>query len=95
MKVGVVCDALSLPGHEDAVVAAADFALADEGADLSVSNQMAPAWCHALQRAGYLRYKSTFVLAIAPELAALLAAGDPAYQRVHVNRGDGDRAYSV
>lgn len=95
MRVGVLGDSLSLPGHEDAVVAAADFALADGGVDVTVCNQMVPVWCQALERAGYLRYKSTFVLALAKELAALLAAGDPTYQRIHVNRGDGDRAYSV
>ena len=95
MRVGIVADALSFPGQEDAVVAAADFALADMEVVVSVSNQMLPAWCHALERAGYLRYKSNFILAIAKELAALLAPKDPAYRRIHVNRGDGDRAYSL
>jgi hypothetical protein len=95
MRVGVVADALAAPGQEDAVVAAADFALADMGVDVSVSNQMAPAWRHALERAGYLRHKSNYILALAKPLATLLTLQDPEFQRIHLNRGDGDRAYSV
>jgi hypothetical protein len=65
------------------------------GVDVSVSNQMAPAWRHALERAGYLRHKSNYILALAKPLATLLTLQDPEFQRIHLNRGDGDRAYSV
>jgi hypothetical protein len=95
MRVGIVADCLALPGHEDAVVAAADYALRDAGADVSVSNQMAAPWRKALVRAGYLRHTSGFILAVSKNLSATLGECDRDFEGIHVNRGDGDRAYSL
>jgi hypothetical protein len=62
---------------------------------LIVSNQFHPLWASALNRAGYLSYRSNFVLALAPALDAKIKATDPTVQRVHMNRGDGDGAYNL
>ncbi len=90
MRVGTIVDCFAGPEHADAVIRASTDTLARRGVDLVISNQSHQAWRRALRRAGFLRGPSSWLFAPAPALAALVAAEDPAFRRVHLNRGDGD-----
>jgi len=90
LHVGRITDVLAAPADAGVVVRAAAERLAERGADVIVSNQLHPAWCAALRRSGFLRGRSNYVFAPTAPLAERIAALDPGYERVHVNRGDGD-----
>lgn len=89
LKVGVLADALALPGDAPDVVAVAERALRDAGVDLVVSNQAHPVWVGALRGLGYLVGHSNFAFYRAPG-AERLVAGDGPGGAAHVNRGDCD-----
>jgi len=95
MRVGAIVNCLARPDSEAAVVASASYYLQSRGVDLIVSNQFHPDWASALSRAGYLSYRSNFALALAPALSAKIKTQDPLFQRIHMNRGDGDGAYNL
>lgn len=95
MRVGAIINCLAYDGCEDAVIGGASYYLRERGVDLIVSNQLHPAWGRSLDRAGYLKYKSNFVFAASPALATKIKALDPALERVHINRGNGDGAYNL
>jgi len=95
MRVGAIVNCLAQDNGEDAVIAGATRFLRQRGVDLIVSNQLHPGWVNALRRAGYLSFRSNFVLALAPALSAKIKTIDPTLQRVHMNRGDGDGAYNL
>jgi hypothetical protein len=95
MRVGAIANCLAREGHEDAVIAGANYYLRDRGVDLIVSNQAHGAWVKALNRAGYLKYRSNFVLALSRLLTEKIKVHDPLLERVHMNRGDGDGAYNL
>jgi hypothetical protein len=84
-----------LSGSEDTVICAASHYLRDRGVDLIVSNQPFPGWRSSLVREGYLNYRSTFVFAASPERACKVKQHDSAFERVPINRGDGDGAYNL
>jgi hypothetical protein len=88
LRVGSLADCLALPGHERTVVAAARRFLARGGADVVVTNQLAPPWCAACRDEGFLTGPSNFILALSPRLAERLQPLDTA--RIHMTRGDGD-----
>ncbi|HOZ07200.1 MAG TPA: hypothetical protein PKW75_02835, partial [candidate division Zixibacteria bacterium] len=90
MHVGTIADCFAAPEQADAVIAAATDYLEERDVDLIVSNQMHPWWCSALANGGFLSGPSNFILATAPALTRRLAAADPAWERLHINRGDGD-----
>lgn len=90
MRVGTVVDALCLPGEEGATVAAAVRFLRQRGVELMVSNQCAAIWNRALALNGFLPSASNFIFAASPQLAALVARKDPGFERVQMNRCDGD-----
>ncbi len=90
VRLGTIADCLARPDQADAVIRAATSVLAQRGVDVVVSNQTHPAWDRALRRTGFLAGPSTFVLATGNRLTGLIAQIDPAWRRIHVNRGDGD-----
>jgi hypothetical protein len=95
MRVGAIVNCLAYTGCEDAVIGAASYYLRDRGVDLIVANQLHPAWGRSFDRAGYLKYRSNFVFAASPALTNRIKAHDSAFERVHMNRGDGDGAYNL
>jgi hypothetical protein len=95
MRVGAIANCLAYPGSEDTVICAASHYLRDCGVDLIVSNQLSPGWRSSLVREGYLNYRSNFVFATSPELTRKIKQHDSAFERVHINRGDGDGAYNL
>lgn len=86
MTLGCIVDGLAAHEDVDILVAEACRRLEAGGCDLLVSNQSHPTWISALQRQGFLRGPSNFVLALSPPLAAARAAVACA----HFNRADGD-----
>ena len=90
LHVGRITDVLSAPADADVVIRAAAGRLAELGVDLTLSNQLHPAWRAALRRSGFLPVPSNHVFAPTAPLAERIRALDPGYQRVHINRGDGD-----
>jgi hypothetical protein len=86
MKLGCLVDGLALPADVGLLVAEACRRLEQARCDLLVSNQTHPAWIAALQRQGFFRGPSNFILACSPSLAAHRAEVASA----HFNRADGD-----
>jgi hypothetical protein len=93
--VGAIANCLACPGSEDTVICVASHYLRDCGVDLIVSNQLSPGWRSSLVRVGYLNYRSNFGFATSPELTRKIKQHDSAFERVHINRGDGDGAYNL
>jgi hypothetical protein len=90
MRVGAIVDALCRAGEESATMAAAVRYLRSRRVDLMVSNQCAALWNVALARNGFLAAGSNFILATSPQLTALISRNDPEFDRVQINRCDGD-----
>ena len=90
MRVGTLADCFAAPEDAPAVVAAADDVLTRRGVDLVVSNQLHPAWCKALESAGYELGPSNFFFYSSEALADALS-DQPDWERgIHMNRGDGE-----
>jgi hypothetical protein len=87
--VGTIVDAMSWPGKERSVVAAALDALSEHRVDLAIANERQQSWQQAFGSSGFLRGPSNYLLGLSPQLAATISAHGH-YQRVHVNRADGD-----
>jgi hypothetical protein len=90
MRVGALVDCFSAVADAPDVVAAADGFFARRGVDVVVSNQFHPAWCDALQKAGYQRGPSNFFFYYSADLAEMLSDVPDWLQRVHMNRGDAE-----
>ena len=90
LHVGRITDVFAAPADAEVVIRAAARRLAAGGVDLTLSNQLHPAWRAALRRSGFLPVSSNHVFAPTAPLAERIAAIDPGYERAHVNRGDGD-----
>jgi hypothetical protein len=90
MRVGTLADCFAAPEDAPAVAAAADDVLTRRGVDLVVSNQLHPAWCKALESAGYELGPSNFFFYSSEALADDLS-DQPDWERgIHMNRGDGE-----
>jgi len=95
MRVGTLVDCLAAPEDAEATVLWSMRRLRAAGCDLAVTNQGHRAWCHALERCGFVASPSNFLLALSPALARHV---EPLAQRrdeVHVTRGDGDGPYNL
>jgi hypothetical protein len=90
LHVGRITDVLAAPEDAELVTDAATAALSALEVDLMLANQGHPVWCTALRRQAFLPIPSNFAFAPSPELAERIRAVDPGYQRLHLNRGDGD-----
>jgi hypothetical protein len=90
MRVGTLADCFAAPEEAPAVVAAADDVLTRRGVDLVVSNQLHPAWCKALESAGYELGPSNFFFYSSEALADALSDQPDWEQGIHMNRGDGE-----
>jgi len=90
LRVGTLVDCFADPQDAPLIVAAVDDLLARRGVDLVVSNQLHPAWCSALELAGYELGPSNFFFYYSPALVEALS-GIPGWERgIHMNRGDGE-----
>jgi hypothetical protein len=87
LTVGVLADALALPGDALAVAGTALEFLSDAGVDIVVGNQSHPAWTGALGTLGFLPGPSRFAFYRAPAAERLIASQAAG---MHVNRGDCD-----
>jgi hypothetical protein len=90
LHLGRITDSFAAPEDAGVVIRAAADTLGARGVDLMLSNQLHPAWCAALRRNAFLTGPSNYVFAPTAPLAARIRTLDPDYQRVHLNRGDGD-----
>jgi hypothetical protein len=90
MQVGSLVDCFSAVTDAPEVVAAADAALTRRGVDVVVSNQLHPAWCAALEQAGYERGPSNFFFYYSEALAEALSEIPGWLEGTHMNRGDGE-----
>jgi hypothetical protein len=90
LRVGSLADCFAAPEDAAAVVAAADDFLTRRGVDIVVSNQLHPAWCAALESAGYESGPSNFFFYFSEGLAEHAAAVSSWERRTHLNRGDGE-----
>jgi hypothetical protein len=90
LRVGTLADCFAAPEDAPAVVAAADDALTARGVDLIVSNQLHPAWCSALEDAGYELGPSNFFFYSSEALREALSAQPDWENGIHMNRGDGE-----
>lgn len=90
MKVRSILDCLAKPSDALPVVQAVSGYIADQGADLIISNQSHPAWRKALRRAGFFPGPSTFLFASVPALTKVLNDADPQRRGLHFTRGGGD-----
>ena len=90
MRVGAIVDGLCATGEEKTMVAAASTLLRDFNVDLIVSNQCARSWNEALRRNGFLTGPSNFAFAASARLKELISMKDPNFDRVHINRCDGE-----
>jgi hypothetical protein len=89
MRLGTIVDAMSVPGKEKQVIAAALHSVSESEVDLIVSNQSHKSWQAALRDSGFLRGPSNYLLGLSPKLAAAVPLAGSA-DRIHVNRADGD-----
>lgn len=90
MRVGSIVDCLAPPDDAQKVIFVASEVLRRRGVDLLVSNQSHPAWCEALQSAGFIQGSSNFIFRASQALSKLLEETDPEETGIHINRGDGD-----
>jgi hypothetical protein len=95
LHVGSIVDCLAEEADASLVIRGATRFLEGRGVDLIVSNQTHRAWCTALDRAGYLRGPSNYILAVSRPLSRLLGPLETSAGRVHVNRGDGDGPINI
>jgi hypothetical protein len=90
MRVGSIVDCLAVPDDAQKVISVASEVLKRRGVDLLVSNQSHPAWCEAMQSAGFIQGSSNFIFTASQGLSKILEEIDPAETGIHINRGDGD-----
>jgi hypothetical protein len=90
LRVGTLVDCFAAPADAPTVVAAADAELERRGVDLAISNQLHPAWCEALEAAGYDHGPSNFLFYYSQGLADVLSDVPGWEQGAHMNRGDGE-----
>lgn len=90
MRVGTLVDCLAGPDDARYVVACAREYLEAAGSDLIISNQANTAWCHALQRNGFIQYASNFPFFSSPSLTSQLQPLEENAAKFHLNRADGD-----
>lgn len=96
LKLGVILDALALPGEERRVIATAAEFLAEEGADLLVGNVTHDRWRAAHASAGYLEIPEQRDLFLSPPVGALLAqAGINVPGSLHLMPIDGDGPFGL
>jgi hypothetical protein len=90
LRVGTIVDALGVSSAIPAIADATTKLLEKRGVDLMVSNQGHELWVRGLRHCGFLSGPSNYVLAMSPELTALLTPWSEHERRLHINRGDGD-----
>jgi hypothetical protein len=90
LRVGTLVDCFAGPADVPAIVRAADAVLGRRGVDLVISNQHHPAWCKALEGAGYQLGPSNFFFYYSQALAEALSQIPDWERGIHMNRGDGE-----
>ena len=90
MRVGTIIDGMAMPNALPAVIKAATNVLETRGVDVTISNQGNDRWVKSLRKCGFLSGPSNYILAMSPQLTALLEPLAEHKSRLHINRGDGD-----
>ena len=90
MRVGSIVDCWAMPNDANALIGAATRALEKDGVDLIVSNQSHHSWCSALEKNGFLKGPTNFVLATSKKLTELLQPFEENRALLHFTRADGD-----
>ena len=87
LKVATVLDAGGLPSAQPALISHVADALADDGADLLMTNQSHACVVQAFRAAGFVGGPSNYLFAASKRLSGAIGAR---HDRVHLTRGDGD-----
>lgn len=85
LRVATLAEILAEPGAERSLIRAATGAARQMDAAVVVTNQSAPELCAAVEAEGWISYRSNYLTALSPPLAA--KAGT---QACYITRGDGD-----
>lgn len=93
LRVGAILDGMARPDDIQHLVNAATDVLQIRGVDLIIVNQSHNAWVSAVQKAGYLRFPSTFVFAVPPAMAKLMSPVASRVWKSHFNRSGADGLY--
>jgi len=90
LLVGTILDCVARPDSLSHVAALADRAIAQEGADMVITNQSLSSWREAFSNAGFRSGPSIFQAALSPALTRVLSKKPVGDGIVHITRGDGD-----
>jgi len=90
MYLGSIVDCLSLKNYEKETINCGLKYLIYNKVDLVVSNQSSYQWCLGIEKNGFIRGPSNFVLGISKKLSKLFFDIDVSFKKFHFNRGDGD-----
>jgi hypothetical protein len=90
LRVGTILDCVAHPDAMEATAELASAALASYGADLVVTNQAHRLWLRAFRQAGFLSFRSNYLLAMSAKLTQEIAARPGGPAAIHLTRGDGD-----
>jgi hypothetical protein len=90
LRVATLLDGVALTDAMRASVTLASRALAQERADLLVTNQSHARWIAAFRGAGYVTGPSNYILALSKQLATEIATQPSGFDRMHFTRGDSD-----
>jgi hypothetical protein len=90
LRVGAILDGLARPENAQYVVNAATHLLERRAVDVIICNYSHAGWVSAIRNAGYLRFPSIFVCALAPETAKHFGPLEETLASSHFNRSGAD-----
>jgi hypothetical protein len=90
LRVATLLDGVARTEAMRASVTLTSRALAQEQADLLLTNQSHLRWIAAFRGAGYLTGPSNYILALSKQLATDIASQPGGFDRMHFTRGDAD-----
>lgn len=90
LRVGTILDGLCLPGLEADLLRHSAALLRDRGVDVVVANFNHEDWRQGLLGAGFLAYRSNYLLGASPRLVSTLQPISENWPRIQLTRGDGD-----
>jgi hypothetical protein len=90
MRIGSILDCVALDGHEAQTAALVDAQLGRAGCDLVLANHSHADWVKGLERAGFSRGPSNYLLGMSKRLTAAVRSSPGGEDRMHITRGDGD-----
>jgi hypothetical protein len=90
LRVATVMDGIVDPELLSGAIALTSQALAQDGADILLTNQSHHGYAAAFRKAGYLSSKSNYILALSKSLTNEIASQPGGLASVHFTRGDSD-----